>query len=275
MRTNKPLDICLGGIVLRLRCADQPFLRLAREALQGFVVAARQPQIEIVITLDPQIGEVDPYHCGNPHRTNVAVSAQRLLIRGSVYTGSFDLKSLRAEVVQGAALEPLYLFLRAVVAAYFPTQNGFLIHAASVAKNGAAFLFAGPPQAGKSTVARLSQKYQVLSDDFSIVRKIDGRYYCFASPFWGHVQIKGASKPDTGRAVLLKGLYLIKQDNTVYLRSVPRSEANLRLLQNVLALSRTAAINQELLRIADDFARTVPVKLLHFKKDDSFWKEIS
>ena len=274
MKNEKQVIISLGGIPILLYCQNQTFLDLVQESLRGFVGTAAHPQVKIEIVIDEQMGEVNPYQCGNPHRTNITVNSNKAFIRGGVYSGVFDLKTCRAEVTHGHAIEPLYLFLRALLALYLPSHEGFLIHAASVEKDGSAFLFAGQPQAGKSTVARLSHQYRVLTDDFSIVRKCGSRFYCFGSPFWGHVEIKGGNIHADGKGIPIRSLFLIKQDNTVYIRNVDRNEACVRLLQNILALSRNAAINTEILRIADDFSSRVPIKILHFRRDDSFWKEI-
>ncbi len=48
--------------------------------------------------------------------------------------------------------------------------DAFLIHSSAVIVDGRGFLFVGPSEAGKSTVARLSAAHHVLGDEMNLVR---------------------------------------------------------------------------------------------------------
>lgn len=66
-------------------------------------------------------------------------------------------------------------------------HGGLIIHAAGIRSDGRVLVFPGPSGAGKSTISRLfqAQGYEVLSDDRVIVRKIDGRFLAFGTPWPG------------------------------------------------------------------------------------------
>lgn len=63
-------------------------------------------------------------------------------------------------------------------------SKGFLLHSSAAKIGNKADIFTGPSGAGKSTIASmLKDKYTILSDDISIVRKEGGKYYFYQTPF--------------------------------------------------------------------------------------------
>jgi hypothetical protein len=69
---------------------------------------------------------------------------------------------------------------------------GVLLHACAVGDNDRGFLFAGTSGAGKSTMADLWKGRAgatILSDDRVIVRKRDGRFWAYGTPWHGDVSI--------------------------------------------------------------------------------------
>jgi len=66
-------------------------------------------------------------------------------------------------------------------------HGGLIIHAAGIRSDGRVLVFPGPSGAGKSTISRLfqAQGQEVLSDDRVIVRKIDGQFLAFGTPWPG------------------------------------------------------------------------------------------
>ncbi|MBD3263465.1 hypothetical protein GF374_03750 [Candidatus Woesearchaeota archaeon] len=70
-------------------------------------------------------------------------------------------------------------------------QLGLMFHAAGVrddGENGQGLLFAGSSGAGKTTAAKIWHKYgctKVLNDDRIIIRKVDGDYYMYSTPWHG------------------------------------------------------------------------------------------
>jgi hypothetical protein len=85
--------------------------------------------------------------------------------------------------------------------------DGFIVHAAGVIFDGRGFVFAGVSGAGKTTVIRQcmanSQDMKFLSDDRIIVRKVNGQYRAYGTPWPGDARIaENDSAP-------LKGLFLL------------------------------------------------------------------
>lgn len=67
--------------------------------------------------------------------------------------------------------------------------NGMLLHASCVAVNGEAYLFSAPSGTGKSTHTEkwleCFPQGVIVNDDKPALRKIDGRYFAFGTPFSG------------------------------------------------------------------------------------------
>ncbi len=73
------------------------------------------------------------------------------------------------------------------------SYEGMMLHASAVALDGSAFLFSAPSGTGKSTHTqgwlRVFDKAEIINDDKPAIRKIDGRYYAFGTPFSGKYDI--------------------------------------------------------------------------------------
>lgn len=89
----------------------------------------------------------------------------------------------------------------------FPNK-GILIHASAVFANNKAFLFLGKSEAGKSTIMRfLSKNYRPLADDSLIIKKENGDFYLYQTPFVEHerwVRKNNSGKYPIGRIFFLK-----------------------------------------------------------------------
>lgn len=89
--------------------------------------------------------------------------------------------------------------------------EGLMLHASAVVVDGRAYLFSADPGVGKSTHTRLWQKKfgsraYILNDDKPALRRIDGQWYAFGTPWSGKHDIsenKGA--PVAGIAMLERG----------------------------------------------------------------------
>jgi hypothetical protein len=71
--------------------------------------------------------------------------------------------------------------------------EGFLLHAATIVRNGKAFVFTGRSGAGKSTVASLPPAGSVLTDEISLLRRENGTWRAYGTPFWGEFRAAGSN----------------------------------------------------------------------------------
>ncbi|MDP2923891.1 MAG: hypothetical protein Q8O30_09285 [Candidatus Omnitrophota bacterium] len=125
----------------------------------------------------------------------------------------------------------IYDFLQVLLINYFALKKkGIFVHSIGVRDlDGRGLLFAGKSGAGKSTTARLWHKYSkatVLNDDRIIVRRLNGKFFIYGSPWHGefgdylHSRIESAP---------LEKLFFIYHSPHNTLRSISVKEAFRRL----------------------------------------------
>ena len=146
-------------------------------------------------------------------------------------------------------------------------REGFLLHAATVVRNGHACVLTGRSGAGKSTVASLAPPGSVLTDEISLLRHEENAWRAYGTPFWGEFRAAGSnhSAPVTGIFVLVKAA-----ENVLW--PLPTREALRALLPNVLFFSSDRTANAGLLDLLAAAVTQVPCYELHFRRDASFWE---
>lgn len=87
--------------------------------------------------------------------------------------------------------------------------DGLMLHASAVAYEGRAYLFSGPCGMGKSTHTRLWQQVfgdsaVVINDDKPALRRIDGKWYAYGTPWCGKDGINVNTKVPLGGICFLK-----------------------------------------------------------------------
>jgi GTP-dependent phosphoenolpyruvate carboxykinase len=150
-------------------------------------------------------------------------------------------------------------------------EGGFLVHAASAVRNGRAFLFAGFSGAGKTTVASLAPPdATLLTDEISYVRRVDGQYYAFGTPFTGELARLG----ENVRAPIA-ALYLLAKGSNNKIEAITPANAARGLLENILFFARDPKLVNLVFEAACAFTDRVPVSRLTFLPDARVWEMIA
>ncbi|MBR3610570.1 MAG: hypothetical protein IKL57_03775 [Oscillospiraceae bacterium] len=102
--------------------------------------------------------------------------------------------------------------------------GGFYLHSSAIELDGKAYLFSGPSGMGKSTHTRLWQsifgeKACVFNDDKPALRRIDGRWYAYGTPWCGKDGINQNKK------VPLAGICFLKRGEENKIRRLDPKEA--------------------------------------------------
>ena len=156
------------------------------------------------------------------------------------------------------------------------SQNGntSLIHSSGVIKDGWGYLFVGPSESGKSTVALLSQKFQVINDEINIVNLNSDTPILEGTPFNGLYREKKAGKAP------LKGIFILNQAPFHGVERIGGGKAIKPLAQEIIPpigldeeLSSTTYL--KMMDKAKNISETVPIYRLDFLPDDGFWDIIS
>lgn len=149
-------------------------------------------------------------------------------------------------------------------------HQAFLIHSSAVVCDGQGFLFVGPPEAGKTTIAKLSRSHLVLGDEMSLVQAQDNRLVLIGTPFNGLFREK-----QSGQAPL-RAVFLLEQAARHAVRGVGSAEAVTVLAAEIVpavGLDEVAVPETipQLVEQAAALLDRVPVHRLAFQPDSGFW----
>ena len=142
--------------------------------------------------------------------------------------------------------------------AYLIQFDGFYLHASAVVKDGKAYLFSGPCGAGKSTHTRLWQEAfgeeaRVINDDKPALRRIDGKWYAYGTPWCGKDGI------NRNEMAPLVGVCFLKQAPENKMRSLSKLEAMQRILGQTIYKFDEASQLDRLLASLELFLDEIPV----------------
>lgn len=254
---REQLGISIGKVRLRLHISERSLREKARTRYAQFQDDAPDPLPIFLNGADGGLCRVTESDCSQSRFTyNWQDSSLRL------EDGNAQFSGVRHEY----GLDSLIRILLSVLLA---PQRGFLLHAATVLRDGRAYVFTGKSGAGKSTVASLSPAGSVLTDEISLLKFTDGDWQAFGTPFWGEFRAEGANVHAP-----IAGLYFLQQATEDRVGKVSVHEALRALLPNVLFFSRDRQMTESLLRLLAEFVGTVPVYRLFFRRDRHFWSVV-
>jgi len=270
--------IDLGGTIFSLRCRPDAF---AGDLAAWFQRPSATGQPHICLDL-----EIVP-HTDSPQFPTSLVTTKTLTPNGGfdigdgLFSGHFDpatgTGTIRAKEVltQGPLRRILeQIFYQAFWSARAAAGAGsFLIHSSAVIAGGLGFLFVGPSEAGKSTVAKLSRAHHVLGDEMNLIVPGKSGLRVVGTLFNGLFQEKRAGEAP------LAGVFLLKQAPQHALTAVPLIEAVVALAAEIvppvgLNESPTRDTLPAMMDLAESLASGTTIKVLEFLPDDGFWPVI-
>lgn len=136
--------------------------------------------------------------------------------------------------------------------------NGLMLHSSAVELDGRAYLFSGPCGMGKSTHTKLWQQTfgsaaQVFNDDKPALRRIDGKWYAYGTPWCGKDGININMK------VPVAGICFLKQAPENRIRQLSPVEAIQKIVaQTTRKFSRVENLDL-MLRHVEKLAFEIPV----------------
>lgn len=253
-----PLQISIGSVPLSLFIREQALLEpatrryreFAHDSENGFPIILKKPQVVL------KKAEAQTQVSGE---FSYLLDDARLILRskGAEFLG------VRHEY----ALDSL---LRILLTMVLLPQRGFLLHGATVVRDGRAYIFFGRSGAGKSTVASLSPQGSVLTDEISLLRYSGGCWQAHGTPFWGEFRAAGQN-----RLVPVAGLYLLKQANEERVETLDARQALRALLPCVLFFANEKPAHETLLRTLLGLVEQKPCHRLHFRRNAEFWRVVA
>ncbi len=158
---------------------------------------------------------------------------------------------------------------------FFLNGVGTFIHSSGIADGEKGYIFAGPSEEGKSTIAKLSYPETVLSDEVILLRKSNnGRKKVYGTPFNGELE-------GINRGVDCKGIYFIEKNDTNEIIPISRMNAVVALMRegvtggfmSVDGIQRICPA-PGYLSLLTELMEGIPCYKMRFTKDSSFWEAI-
>ena len=160
-------------------------------------------------------------------------------------------------------------FLRCLCSLLLLGEGGFMLHASGVARNGRAWVFCGPSEAGKTTIARLAGTRRVLNDETVAILKRGRCYVACATPFYGEGGPVMATKNTRAGA---QGVFFLHKARQFAHRQLTASEAVERAFSQVFLPKKDPAVVAGILEALAAFAGRVPCYDLFFRPDPALWE---
>lgn len=161
-----------------------------------------------------------------------------------------------------------YIYLES--GAHFQTQllqyDGIVLHSSAVVVDGKAYLFSAPCGTGKSTHTGLWQtlfgeKASIINDDKPALRRIDGRWYVYGTPWCGKDGININSKAE------LAGICFLKQAKCNRIRRLSLQEALRKILWQTINKFKKEERVDLMLSLLEKLVYEVPVFELENKPE--------
>ena len=253
-----PLQISIGSVPLSLFIREEALLEPATRRYRefrhnsenGFPVVLKKPEV-VLKKPEARTQESGEF--------SYLLDDARLILRAQ----DAEFHGVRHEY----ALDSL---LRILLTMVLLPQRGFLLHGATVVRDGRAYIFFGRSGAGKSTVASLSPKGSVLTDEISLLRYSNGCWQAHGTPFWGEFRAAGQN-----RLVPVAGLYLLKQAREERLETLDARQTLRALLPCVLFFANEKPAHETLLRTLLGLVEQIPCHRLYFRRNAEFWRVVA
>ena len=195
----------------------------------------------------PDAGGMAP-RCG-AYLTEDKVSAD-IIIRAELYNYAKH-SELPEELV--AYLSSGNQFYRQIL-----DYSGIMIHSSAIEYEGRAYLFSGPSGRGKSTHTRLWQSLfgaeaKVFNDDKPALRRIDGRWFAYGTPWCGKDGININMKAP------LAGICFLKRGTENSIRQMSAIEATAHVISQTMHRFKDTEALDLLVSHVDKLVREIPV----------------
>ena len=275
------VNITVGGITIGISWQGQPRDLNIPIAYRPFT-AGEDPDIRLELHMGlPEfwIGEMifDSAPVWSMHRNGndyaIKISHNHPDLKRILFLPA-DYKTARLYLVgpEGRFLDPFFgPAMELLMINYLSRGHGVIIHACGIDLNGKGLLFAGESGAGKSTIAGLWNQQdgiEVLSDDRTLVRQIDGEFKMFGTPWHGEAKFGSPG------GIKLENIYFLRHNPENVIRLLSPPEWVQKFLQCSFPPYWNAGDMEYTLALFEELATSVACQELLFSPDESVLKMI-
>lgn len=251
----------VGGLPIEVQTSDAGFERLLKGRYGDYVKSERLPEFVLRVQLTaPDTSDPDA-------PAQVWFDDGEWKMRRGDFRAHWSPVKRTGEIFQTPNPYSIDSVLRIVHTLLLAPEGGFLLHASSAVRNGKAFLFSGVSEAGKTTMARLAPPdVSILTDEASYVRRVDGRYFAYGTPFAGEM-----GTPGKNISAPIDALYLLKKAPQNSIEPIEPAAALRRLLRNILFFAHQPEMVRYVFDAACAVVAAIPVYELSFFPDQRVW----
>lgn len=155
---------------------------------------------------------------------------------------------------------------RVLVLNLLTRRRGIMLHACGIDDGGQGIVFAGPSDAGKTTLARLWNRVpgvKVLGDEALVLREVGGEVRVYGTPWPGE-----AGVADPG-GVPLRRVFFVQHAGRNGMRALSQSLVVRKLLAQTVLLPYDREGSERIIDFCISLAEAVPAAELGFLPDDS------
>jgi hypothetical protein len=287
---NDTLSIKIGSVSFALKCKEEEFINRLQHLYHNFlteqpvditVELEEDKQLSADGVLDPSLSDTKYMHeNGNSFRTSSQLlSGQYDLTRRIIkLTGAKFLLDPDTEVNRLNQLLSLSYYSACKVK-YGDVPPAMLVYSCGIIRHGKAFVFAGPSESGKTTIAGFcrEQDGEVLNDEIVLMSRPinDGK----------EISVKSAPmisriSPRANKSAPLSCILLIRKSDKTAIHEIDRTEAYLRFMRQIITPSYIGqrdkrAVYSLIADFSNEITQSVPVYELEFSLNgESLWREI-
>jgi hypothetical protein len=262
--TAHQVIIEIGGLPVGVRTDSAEFFNILENRYSGFVNAEAQPLFEFNVEIVP------PGKVTEEDEPNVRFENGRWVLERGDFHAEWSPAAGTGMIRQSALPYAIDSAMRIVHSLLLADRGGLLLHAASVVRNGRAYLFAGVSGAGKTTISRLAPPdATLLSDEISYVTRTGEGYTAFGTPFAGEL-----AKPGENVSAPVAAVYLLAKGNENTIEPVSKADAVRGVLESVLFFAKDPELVGHVFASACELVREVPVQRLTFAPDSRVWEMV-
>jgi hypothetical protein len=283
------VNLRIGDVCCAFRCSDEEVVARLRQRYDAFIT--EQPP-DITIELE-STDRISPEDLGRVMTGTKYLHDKKngFQTTSKIMSGEYNLdrhfikitgeKSLVNPDLENNHLNKLLAmsYYSACKVKYGDVPPAMLVHAAGILRHGQVWIFTGPSESGKTTVATLcrEQDGEVINDEMMLV------YH--PGPEGNHVGVRSA--PILGKFVPqrqvtapLRAIFMLKKSHQTLVTPLGRTEAYLKLMRQIITPAYIGqSSKREVLSLIADFSveitGVIPVYELEFTLDgESLWQVV-
>lgn len=261
---SESTQLRIADLTVRINSADPELIRQINQRYDNFLDPASPSEITLDLDVTQDIiqgASLDP---------EIVAQDGHVILRRRDFEVSYDSKQNHGSGLVTCNMYSFDSFLRVLFSMTLMDRDGFLIHGSSVKRGDKSYVFYGVSGSGKTTVAKLSTDCEILSDEITVIRKVDGIYRAYGTPFWGEMRKNGENV-----SAPVAAFCLLTKDTKVFSNSLKSSAALPRLMRCILFFSNNKNYVSSVMDRCLDVTASVKCCDLHFLPNDSFWRVIA